>query len=236
MIPPFPPYENEQAFRKQETMDVRKPLLISIEGNIGSGKSTMLKKLRELEPDWTFVDEPVDNWLTIRNDAGESLLEVFYKDIKRWSYTFQNAAVLSRSMMVRDAIVNWNKGNKKSRVIVMERCVETDRHVFAQMLHEDKAIDKIEWTLYKNWYTLVKEMIPKMDAFIWIDTDAEVASERIKKRGREGEDEISLEYLKKLDAVHREWLEKPESEGAIIYRSQNIEEIREFLHRFAGEE
>lgn len=207
------------------------PLLISIEGNIGSGKSTMLRKLRELEPDWTFVDEPVDSWLTIRNDAGESLLEVFYKNKERWSYTFQNAAVLSRGLMVKDAIAAWHAGNKKSRIILMERCIETDRNVFAQMLHEDKAIDKIEWTLYQNWYNFIREMVPKMDAFVWIDTDPETAAGRIVKRGREGEGEIPLDYLKNLDRVHRQWLDKPDHEHECkVFRSQDVEEVRAFIH------
>lgn len=213
------------------------PILISIEGNIGSGKSTMLRKLREMETDWTFVDEPVDSWLTIRNDAGESLLEVFYKNKDRWSYTFQNAAVLSRGLMVKDALTAWNAGNKKSRVILMERCIETDRNVFAQMLHEDKAIDKIEWTLYQNWYAFIREMVPKMNAFVWIDTDAETSAGRIKKRNREGEGEIPLEYLQSLDRVHRQWLsnDKPESEGSIVFRSQDVEEVRAFIHKLAAD-
>ncbi len=113
-----------------------KPLIVSIEGNIGSGKSTLLRRLRELKPEWMFVDEPVDSWMSIRNDSGESLLEVFYKDIKRWAYTFQNAAVLSRGMMVREAFERWQAGNidQRQKVIFMERCVETDKNVFAKML------------------------------------------------------------------------------------------------------
>ena len=233
------------------------PVLISIEGNIGSGKSTLLKKLREAHPEWMFVDEPVDSWLKIRNDQGESLLEVFYKDKQRWSYTFQNAAVLSRGMMVKDAVEGWREQyedgmnyyinynmkkeryagtdreseftdihNKPSRVIIMERCVETDRNVFAKMLKGSGDLDGIEWTLYEKWYAFISEMIPKMNAFIWVDTDPETACARIKTRGREGEESIPLEYLKSLDAVHQEWLEHP---GANVFRSQDFHEIETFI-------
>jgi deoxyguanosine kinase len=202
------------------------PILISIEGNIGSGKTTCLKRLREMEPDWVFIDEPVDSWLSIRNDAGESLLEVFYKDIKRWSYTFQNAACISRGQMIMSAVEQWQKGNKKSRIVIMERCLETDRNVFAKMLRGDGAIDKIEWTLYDKWYSLMNNMLPSMDCFVWIDTEPNVCYDRIKIRAREGEDGISHEYLSNLDKVHHEWLTESKTS---VFRSQNIDDIRNFI-------
>ena len=226
------------------------PILVSIEGNIGSGKSTLLKRLRELEPSWTFVDEPVDSWLTIRNENGESLLEVFYKDIKRWAYTFQNAAVLSRGQMVQKAVEEW-KGtytrmmkelaehyhNKvvsqpkplvPSHIILMERCVETDRNVFAKMLKADGKMDGIEWILYEKWYDFITGMVPKINAFIWVDTEAKTCYERIKMRAREGEDDIPLEYLQNLEKVHKEWLE--ENQNAKVYRSQDVEDIRAYIN------
>lgn len=242
------------------------PILVSIEGNIGSGKSTLLKRLRELEPHWTFVDEPVDSWLTIRNEQGESLLEVFYKDIQRWAYTFQNAAVLSRGQMVQKAVEEWKtkftpevwkssitywskkmrisdmdekEPPRPSRIILMERCVETDRNVFAKMLKADGKMDEIEWTLYEKWYDFITGMVPKINAFIWVDTDAETCAQRIKKRAREGEDDIPLEYLRNLEKVHKDWLEagiSPSGEAeqeddVTVFRSQDVEEIREYIHK-----
>ena len=201
------------------------PILISIEGNIGSGKSTLLKRLRELEPEWNYIDEPVESWMKIRNEKGESLLEVFYHDIKRWSYTFQNAAVLSRGIMIQDAI---KAPKTKSNVFIMERCVDTDKHIFANMLHDDGMLDGIEWSLYNLWYEHITKLIPKMNMHVWIDTPAETCCERIKIRAREGEEDISLEYLEKLDKVHKEWLENEKK--ADIIRSRDIEEIRQNLH------
>ena len=222
---------DQRQHRRLPLERMNSPILISIEGNIGSGKSTLLKKLRDAHPEWTFVDEPVDSWLKIRNDQGESLLEVFYKDKQRWSYTFQNAAVLSRGMMVKDAVESWKQEhvelNQKSRIIIMERCVETDRNVFAKMLKANGDLDGIEWTLYEKWYSFISGMIPKMDAFIWVDTDPETACMRIKTRGREGEDGIPLAYLQSLDTVHREWL--AEHSSTDVFRSQDFHEIERFI-------
>ena len=84
--------------------DVPTPFLVSLEGNIGAGKSTLLAELRRLHPDWYFIDEPVDTWTALKNDEGESLLEIFYADKKRWSYTFQNCALLSRYNLIEEAV------------------------------------------------------------------------------------------------------------------------------------
>jgi hypothetical protein len=76
--------------------NVIKPILISIEGNIGAGKSYLLSSMRKEHPEYCFIDEPVEFWESLKNEENESLLEVFYADQRRWSYTFQNCALLSR--------------------------------------------------------------------------------------------------------------------------------------------
>ncbi len=66
------------------------PIVISLDGNIGAGKSTLLAACRAagLEGvDW--VEEPVAEWLTLKNAEGKSLLALFYEDKRRWAYSFQ---------------------------------------------------------------------------------------------------------------------------------------------------
>jgi deoxyguanosine kinase len=206
-------------------MTSKKIILVSLEGNIGSGKSTLLRQLKEAEPSWVFVDEPVDSWMSIKNSDGENLLEAFYKDKKRWSYTFQNAAVLTRGMMIKEAIEKVNDSTKPT-VIVMERCIETDRQVFATMLEEDGLLNGIEWELYNRWYSFLSGMVPQMNAYIWVDTPPNVCAERIVKRNRHGEEGIPLSYLNELHDAHTQWLR----EEASVFRSTDLEEIRKYVH------
>jgi deoxyadenosine/deoxycytidine kinase len=179
-------------------------VLLSLEGNIGSGKSTVLQILKERHPDWIFVDEPVGDWLALRNEHGESLLEVFYKDKKRWSYTFQNAAVLYRFKKLRGALDSLSPGSPA--VIVMERSLETDRQIFCRMLHRDGFVDSLEKRLYEDWFTHITGMVPEVDGYIFINTDPKMSFERVAKRAREGESVIPLAYLEELDTYHRNWL------------------------------
>ena len=190
-----------------------KPILISIDGLIGSGKSTLLNQLRENYPNWHFIDEPLDTWTALKNETGESLLEVFYKDKRRWSYTFQNCAVLSRYQNIRHSIEQWqrdcvhNPELEKHNVFITERSLETDFNVFAQMLRDEGAIDAMEWDLYKKWYRMLQDSC-HIDAIIYVNTSPEVSLERIGVRGRQGEGDISLDYLQNLHKYHLKWIDR----------------------------
>ncbi len=58
-----------------------KPIIISIDGNIGSGKSTLVKLLQNnLDSTVTIIEEPVKLWQSIQNKSNENILDLFYKD------------------------------------------------------------------------------------------------------------------------------------------------------------
>jgi deoxyguanosine kinase len=187
------------------------PIIISIDGNIGSGKSTMLNLLREKFPNFHFIDEPVDTWTRFVDETGESLLQVFYKDRKRWSYTFQNVAFLTRVRAITKAIADWKKECKadpekaKHNIFVTERCVDTDFNVFAKMLHEDKSINKMEWDIYRQWYRFLSTDT-KVSGIVYITCNPEKCKDRIGIRSRTGEDAIPLDYLTQLHDYHEDWI------------------------------
>ena len=81
--------------------------IVSIEGNIGSGKSTLLQHLKDSlkdREDIVFLKEPVDEWETIRDKEGKTMLQKFYADQDRYSFSFQMMAYISRLALLRDAI------------------------------------------------------------------------------------------------------------------------------------
>jgi len=177
-------------------------LIVAIEGNIGVGKSTFTQILKETFENSTIVSEPVDIWLNIKNKEGENILGLFYKDINRWAYTFQNLAYITRMMKIEDAIRS-SKG-----IVFLDRSLGTDRNVFEKMLHDDKILDEIEHNMYNLWYDFYTKYVNSNynQLYIYLKCDPKTAYERIKKRGREEEKNISFEYLEKLHKYHEEWL------------------------------
>lgn len=176
--------------------------IISIEGNIGVGKSTFTNILKNIFVESIIVEEPVDMWLNTNTKSGENILGLFYKNIPRWGYTFQNLAYVTRMMKIQDAI----KTNKKT--IFLDRSLGTDKNVFEKMLYDDKLISDIENNMYNLWCDFYKNYVNDMSSwkYIYLRCSPNTSYERIKKRGREEEKNITLEYLEKLHKYHEEWL------------------------------
>jgi deoxyadenosine/deoxycytidine kinase len=237
-VPLLPPTQPSRA-------QMAEPILISIEGNIGSGKSTLFQALQARNPDWHYIQEPVDSWMGMKDDAGESLLSKFYRDKRRWSYTFQNTALLTRILSIQDKVQRWKEGGRKgSPVFVTERCVQTDANVFAKLLRDDGEIDGLEWMLYQQWYKVFGSQALAPAAYIHVDTPVTVCHERIARRARPGEvggaSLIPIEYLDKLDTAHFRWLRAYEMREPVL-RYDNaskdptpLESVEEFIRARVG--
>ena len=194
--------------------------IISIDGNIGSGKSSFLSYLREINKEqeisnkqnFVFVDEPVEQWLQIRDsETGQSIFEKFYQDQPKYSFSFQMMAFISRFSMLRKAI----KENPDA-IIITERCLYTDKYVFAKMLYDTKMLEDVNYQIYCKWFEEFSQEIP-MSKIIYIKTNPEVCLERINKRNRTGENTIKLDYLQLCSTYHEDMM--------VELREKNIEVI-----------
>ena len=198
--------------------------IISIEGNIGSGKSTLVSYLKQFsKKKYIFLQEPVDEWSSICDKDGESILSHFYRDSKTYSFQFQMMAYISRLNLLRNVI----KENPNA-VIITERCLYTDKFVFAKMLYDKGDMTDIEYTIYNTWFSsFIDDIEPS--GIIYIKTNPEKSYERIVKRNRTGE-QIPLEYLQNCHDYHENWLNNTATslikyDGNVEMDDNNILEI-----------
>lgn len=186
-------------------MTTVQPIILSIEGNIGVGKSTMLANVQRRLGSTVggrkcvFLREPVDDWQAITDGAGEDILTKFYRDQDKYAFPFQMMAYISRQALLMDA-VERNPGS----LIITERCVHTDKHVFAKMLHEDGKIEEVNYAIYNKWFETFSHK-HKHSGHIYLRASPEVCHQRVVGRSRSGE-EIPLEYLAKCHDNHDNWL------------------------------
>ena len=170
-----------------------------VEGNIGAGKSTFLKLIRDRLP-VQIVYEPHKKWQSVQ--GGDNLLDKFYQDTKRWAYTFQSYAFVTRILEQQQ-----NAKENKHGIQVLERSVYSDRYCFAKNCFEMGTISELEWNLYQEWFEwLVTNYAPRPTGFIYLQTEPEVCFERLKKRAREEEAAVPLSYLESLHNKHEDWL------------------------------
>ncbi len=177
--------------------------IISVEGNIGSGKSTLIKYMKENLKDIdnvpvVYLPEPVHLWESIKSEDGKNMIEKFYENQEKYSFSFQMMAYISRLQIFKEAMI----ANPNS-IIITERCLLTDYNIFAKMLYESNKMLKEEYEIYKKWFSYFNEI--EINRFIYIKTEPEVSCNRCVKRNRSGENNISLEYLRKCSQMHDDW-------------------------------
>ena len=176
------------------------PRIVSLEGNIGAGKSTLLLELATLglPEGWVILEEPVDLWDTFRDEDGKTMLEKFYADPHKYAFAFQIMAYTTRLNALQRLIEEQNPAG-----ILCERSLMADHQVFAKMLRDDGCLEKVMYDIY-----VAQAATPhkQLDAVIYLDVDVETCFSRIAKRGRQGEDAASREYLTKCQTYYASWL------------------------------
>ena len=177
--------------------------IISIEGNIGSGKSTFVKILKsayQYNEHVIFLNEPVDMWENVKDESGNTMLELFYQDNSKYAFSFQMMAYISRLKLLKETI----KKHPYS-LIITERCLYSDKEIFAKMLHEQGKMSLVDHTIYLNWFDAFIEDLPPVTYF-FVQCTPQICHQRVMKRARQGEFFIPLTYLIECDRYHREWL------------------------------
>jgi len=153
---------------------------ITVEGNIASGKSTILRFLGQLPP-FKIVQEPLSKWQKLDSPSPErelerrttaNLLETFYKDPARWAFAFQIFVLQSRLSQAIDEEVDDPEGQaqvapKSARMpgngmplhaetfYIFERSIFTDKYCFAKNCFENNLFNDIEWHVYNSWFSFL---------------------------------------------------------------------------------
>ena len=212
-----------------------KILLFSIEGNIGSGKSTFIKNLKKIdfsnrikgrrdlsamiEPPWKviYLSEPVGEWTDIKDEGGETILEKFYKNQNRYSFAFQMMAYISRINQLMETIERLKRENERGEREEKETYKNEEKYIIIteRSVYTDKNVfakmlrddGKIESVEYQIYLKWFDNFTKNIEfnGNIYLQTDTKVCEERIKKRNRPGEN-MSAEYLNNCNLYHDNWL------------------------------
>jgi len=179
-------------------------IIISLEGNIGAGKSTLLSALEKKysgSKEIRFLKEPVDEWASIKDAEGATILSKFYAEPKTYAFSFQIMAYATRLRALQQLV----EANPDCKIIICERSLDADKHIFAKMLHDDGTIESVMYQIYDKYFELYESAF-QLNAVVYVNTDPEICFQRVSKRAREGENAIPLDYLKNCHSYHEKWL------------------------------
>jgi deoxyadenosine/deoxycytidine kinase len=167
--------------------------LVAIAGNIGAGKSTLTSLLCKKMGCRPFYEVVVD---------ANHYLEDFYKDKARYGFALQVFFLSKRFKHLQEA-------KKISENAIFDRSIFEDKFIFAQNLYNRKEFSERDWNNYCNLFSIMEPFFPKMNLIIYLSIPPEAAYKRIKERDRKEEkDMIPIEYLKQLDNLYTDWIEK----------------------------
>jgi deoxyadenosine/deoxycytidine kinase len=187
--------------------------IITIEGNIGTGKSTFTKILKSKWQEIQVIPEPISTWFSITDDNNKNILQHFYDDMDSWTFRFQIMAAITFMSELENIIKT-----SKSQYIFLDRSLYTGINVFEKMSYDNGKINKIEHTIYKLLIDLYEKYVKKdyKEFHIYLKCEPLISYERIKKRGRIEEKDIKYEYLVQLNKYHDDWLLKKSSNIIVI--------------------
>ena len=161
---------------------------IAVAGNIGVGKTTLTSLLSQrLQP---FLEGVSDN----------PYLSDFYSDMKRWSFHSQIFFLARR-------LAHHRKLLERPNSVIQDRTVYEDAEIFARNLYIQGDMSERDYATYTEMYRAVSSILPPPNLVIYLRAAVETLNNRIQKRNRLYEREISVDYLVRLNQLYEDWFE-----------------------------
>ena len=162
---------------------------IGIAGNIGSGKTTLTRKLAD-HYGWIPKFESV---------TYNPYLEDYYKDIPRWSYNLETYFLAQRFQDLLDI-------SKSDAVIIQDRTILEGVEIFVANNHDLGNLSDRDYDTYMQLFRLMMSMVSPPDLLIYLKCGVPHLVSQIQKRGRDYEQSMSLEYLSGLNERYEKWI------------------------------
>lgn len=162
---------------------------IAVAGNIGAGKSTLVRLLSQ-RLGWKAFFEPVTE---------NPYLADFYSDMRRWAFHSQIFFLIQRLRAHRQLALYPSS-------VLQDRTVYEDAEIFARNLYLQGFIHQRDYDTYNELYQVLCESLPAPDLLIYLRAPVKVLYDRILQRGREYERRIDPDYLRQLNTLYEEWI------------------------------
>jgi len=202
----------------------KKPKHIAVAGNIGAGKTTLTELLSK-HYKWIPHFEDVDH---------NPYLMDFYEDMPRWSFNLQIYFLNSRLRQLTEI-------QKGTETVIQDRTIYEDANIFAPNLHEMGLMSKRDFDNYYQFFQTLKMMVQPPDLLIYLKASVPTLVGQIQKRGREYEENIRLDYLKRLNEYYNKWIDNYK-EGPLLVVDidknkfpENEEHLGEIIRRVETE-
>lgn len=162
---------------------------ITVAGNIGAGKSSLVRLLSQ-RMNWQPFYEPV---------ANNPYLTDFYADMRTWAFQSQIYFLTHRLRVYRE-LADCQES------VILDRSLYEDAEIFARGLSMQGYMNARDYETYDALYQTLLRFLPSPDLVVYLRASVPTLLARIQKRAREYERSISTEYLEMLNNSYENWI------------------------------
>ena len=187
--------------------------LIVVAGNIGAGKTSLTERIGARLGWRTGYESVADN----------PYLSDFYSDMHAWSFHLQIFFLGHRAEQYLEAV-------RDTRSAILDRSIYEDFYIFSRALHHMGNLAERDYLAYRRLFDLVVEGLPRPNLLIYLKAPAKVLMERIRRRARNMETGITLDYLSLLDSFYEEWLGAFDLCPVLTIRTDDLDYVHQQQH------
>lgn len=170
---------------------------IAIEGNIGSGKTSLTK----------MISDEFNAKIILERFADNPFLPKFYEDKERYAFPLEMSFLADRHQQLSDDLAQFD---------LFKNFIVSDYYIFKSLIFAQVTLQKEEYILYRKMFDIMYKEITKPDLYIYLYQNTEQLLQNIKKRGRDYEQSIAPSYLNKIHLGYRNFIDTEQNLNSVI--------------------
>jgi deoxyadenosine/deoxycytidine kinase len=180
---------------------------IAIEGNIGTGKTSLAQKL----------SEQYDTKIILERFAENPFLPLFYENKNRYAFPLELSFLADRYQQIK---------NELSHPELFQKHTITDYILNKSLIFAAITLKEHEYDLYQRLFHIINPNLPKPDLLVYLHKEVHHLKSNIKKRGRGYEQNIEDEYLKKLEEGYWNFFRQQHKMRILVIDTNEIDFIK----------
>ena len=170
---------------------------VAIEGNIGSGKTSLSN----------LMSDEFNAKIVLERFADNPFLPKFYEDQERFAFPLEMSFLADRFQQLTDDLAQFD---------LFKNFIVSDYYIFKSLIFAQVTLQKEEYALYRKMFDIMYKEISKPDLYIYLYQNTDRLLENIKKRGRIYEQNIEASYLQKIHVGYTNFIKTEQDLNTLI--------------------